>query len=115
MPRLPPVTITVRGPACGSSIVIVALAGSRLRSERVGARRLLGLAVELLAQRAEAVDEAVRRHRPREAQRGRIEMAHVELVAEPAGALLVEPGREHDADDRAGRDHPAQAPRSRRL
>src|SRR5437763_14802947 len=92
MPRPPPVTTTLRS---------LFIAG-RLRTARVA---LLRLVVQRGLQWREALDERLRVQRPRHAQRGRVKVVHVELLAQLVAVLVVEPEAERGArEEHADRD-----------
>src|SRR4051794_12027079 len=109
MPRLPPVTSTVR-PLPPRSFLIVASAHIV-----VAARLLLCLAIEDRLHRRQALDERFDRLRLGEAELRREQVVHVQLLAGSAGALDVEPQRERDADHEAGRSDAAHEALARRL
>src|SRR5687768_15247866 len=100
MPRLPPVTSTVRGlPWAALSFVIVGCS----TGVDLGTAPLLGLAVEDGLHRRQALDELVDRDGRRGAKLRREQVVHVQLLAGPAGALHVEPDRQRDGRGEAGR------------
>src|SRR5215218_458967 len=108
MPRLPPVTRTVRSPGTASFLIVASAAVA------VAAGLLFGLPVEDRLHRREPLDELVDRLGLRDAQLRREQVVHVELLAGAAGALHVEPERERDAGDEAGGGDGAHQPSPRR-
>src|SRR5438132_11422320 len=104
MPRPPPVTTTLR------SFFIAAL----LRTARTARIALLRLVVQGRLQRREALHERLGVQRPRHAQRRRVEVVHVELLAQLVAVLVVEPEAERGAgEEHADRDrtHALRPPR----